>query len=213
MSRYDSRTLAAIHEALDDEYKARATYEAVITRFGPVQPFTNIIGAEERHANALERLLQRAGEPIPADPWRGAIDSPDTLADALALGVQAEIDNRNLYDRLETMTGEPEVLRVFANLRRASQNNHLPAFQRRLDRLMGSGSGDVSGEPMASTGGRHTAHTDSFSPRSGRWARQGAGAGTERSATAASSLGRGARLGGSGGGGRGACQGRGAHWR
>lgn len=137
MGRYDARTLAAIHEALDDEYKARATYEAVIERFGPVRPFTSIIGAEERHARALERLLDRAGEPIPADPWRDSVAAPVTLADALALGVQAEIDNRDLYDRLERMTAEPEVLRVFANLRRASQDNHLPAFQRRLDRMSG----------------------------------------------------------------------------
>lgn len=137
MSRYDSRTLAAIHEALDDEYKARATYEAVISKFGPVRPFTNIIGAEERHAQALERLLQRAGEPIPADPWRGTVTAPDTLAESLALGVQAEIDNRDLYSRLNAMTSAPEVLRVFANLQRASQDNHLPAFQRRLDRLTG----------------------------------------------------------------------------
>lgn len=41
-------------EALDDEYKARATYRKVIEAFGPVRPFVNIVEAEDRHAEAIE---------------------------------------------------------------------------------------------------------------------------------------------------------------
>lgn len=134
MSRYDSSTIAAIHEALDDEYKARATYAAVIERHGAVRPFVNIIAAEDRHARALERLLTKDGHAIPADRWTGKVTAPDRLEQAYALGVQAEIENRDMYDRLERMTSEPDVLRVFGNLRTASQQNHLPAFQRHLER-------------------------------------------------------------------------------
>lgn len=134
MPSYDAATVAAIHEALDDEYKARATYAAVLERFGPVRPFVNIIAAEERHARALERLLARDGRPVPADPYAAGVTPPATLEEALATGVQAEIENRALYDRLKRMTDRPEVLRVFANLGRASQENHLPAFQRALSR-------------------------------------------------------------------------------
>jgi len=128
----DSATLAAMTEALDDEYKARATYEAVIDRFGPVRPFTNIIRAEDRHAAALERLFQKYAQPIPADRWAGQVIAPATLQEAYAAGVEAEIENRALYDRIMTMTDKVDVLRVFDNLRRASQDNHLPAFQRAL---------------------------------------------------------------------------------
>lgn len=39
----------ALCEALDDEYKARAIYRAVIGRFGPVLPFANIVHSEQRH--------------------------------------------------------------------------------------------------------------------------------------------------------------------
>jgi hypothetical protein len=46
---------ALLGDALDDEYKAEATYAAVITRFGPVRPFINIVEAERRHAGALIR--------------------------------------------------------------------------------------------------------------------------------------------------------------
>lgn len=137
--QYDPRTLAALHEALEDEYRARATYAAVIERFGPVRPFVNIVAAEDRHAAALRRLLEQGGHPVPADRWAGNVTAPASLRDALALGVRAEIDNRALYDRLRAMTARPEVLRVFDNLGTASQQNHLPAFQRHLDRLDGGG--------------------------------------------------------------------------
>ena len=52
-------------DALDDERKAEATYEAVIAKYGPVRPFINIIEAEQRHAGAIERQLHRLGFPIP----------------------------------------------------------------------------------------------------------------------------------------------------
>jgi hypothetical protein len=39
-------TIEALREVLEDEYRARATYRAVIERFGPVQPFVNILEAE-----------------------------------------------------------------------------------------------------------------------------------------------------------------------
>ena len=35
----------ALNEALQDEYKARATYRAIIQRYGPVRPFVNIVEA------------------------------------------------------------------------------------------------------------------------------------------------------------------------
>lgn len=55
----DEKTIEALRDALDDEYKARATYQSVIDKFGPVRPFVNIIEAEERHASALLRLFER----------------------------------------------------------------------------------------------------------------------------------------------------------
>jgi hypothetical protein len=52
-------------EALDDERKAEATYEAIIERFGPVRPFINIVGAETRHSSAIERQMRRVGMAAP----------------------------------------------------------------------------------------------------------------------------------------------------
>lgn len=133
----DASTIAALGEALDDEYKARATYEAVMQKFGVQRPFQNIMQAEIRHANALLRIFHDYQVAPPVDRWTGKITAPDTLQEAYALGVAAEIENESMYQKLMNMTNHPRVLRVFENLRRASQENHLPAFQRHLNKSTG----------------------------------------------------------------------------
>ncbi len=46
--------------ALDDRYKARATYRQVLADF-EVRPFSNIVEAEQRHIDALLVLFERYG--------------------------------------------------------------------------------------------------------------------------------------------------------
>lgn len=126
-------TFQALCEALDDEYKARAAYRAIIAKFGPILPFANIVQSEQRHADALLRLFAMRGWQPPADRWEGQVIAPDTVAEACRMGVDAEIENVALYNRLFAMTDDPEVLSVFSALRWASQERHLPAFQRCLN--------------------------------------------------------------------------------
>jgi hypothetical protein len=125
------RLITALGEALQDEYKARATYRQIIQRFGPVRPFINIVNSEERHIRALLTLFHRYQIPVPADTWPGRVTIPDSVAAACQEGVVAEIENGELYNRLLEMTQlYPDVQQVFRNLQRASQQNHLRAFQR-----------------------------------------------------------------------------------
>jgi rubrerythrin len=125
---------SALTEALQDEYKARTTYRLILDKFGEIAPFRNIVEAEERHIQALLPLFQKYGIPIPADEWEAKIQVPDSISVACELGVQAEIENAELYQRLLQLTQKyPDVQRVFLNLQRASQANHLPAFQRCVD--------------------------------------------------------------------------------
>lgn len=128
----------ALKEALDDEYKARATYRAVLTAFGDVRPFVNIVESEERHIRALGRLFERYGMEMPEDSWSSRIAAPETLEAACEAAVQAEIENRTLYERLMVVAaGYPDVEETFRNLQSASQDNHLPAFERALERERG----------------------------------------------------------------------------
>lgn len=124
---------AALCEALDDEYKARATYRAVIGRFGPVLPFANIVHSEQRHIDTLLGLFSARGWAPPADRWNGQIPAPESVAEACRTGVEAERDNVALYDRIAAMTDDDEISAAFTALRQASAERHLPAFMRHLE--------------------------------------------------------------------------------
>ena len=120
----------ALEMALDDEYKAWSTYQAVIDKFGDVRPFANIIGAEESHIAALKTLFERYGLDVPENEWVGNVPEFDTVNDACHGGVDAEIENAALYDELFSMIEHEDILEVFHNLRDASLEQHLPAFER-----------------------------------------------------------------------------------
>ncbi|MFA9462504.1 ferritin-like domain-containing protein [Thiohalorhabdus methylotrophus] len=130
MSDLTAPEIHALHEALDDEYRAWATYDQVLDDFGPVRPFSKIREAEARHIEALCTLFARYDLPIPDNPWPGKVDRYDSLRDACKAGVGAEIANGRLYDRLLHATAREDILAVFRNLQEASQQRHLPAFQR-----------------------------------------------------------------------------------
>lgn len=126
-------------EALQDEYKAEATYASVIARFGPVRPFVNIIEAERRHAEAIRMQLQRHGWECPSNSWFGKVPPPETLLEACEAAIEAEEENIRLYDRLLPQIGDRGARRVLENLQRASRDHHLPAFRRCQARQKGAG--------------------------------------------------------------------------
>jgi hypothetical protein len=144
--------VTALNEALQDEYKARATYRAIIERFGAVRPFANILTAEERHIQALLPLFARYGLAVPPDEWPARVEVPESLGQACQAGLQAEIDNGAMYERLLALTvAYPDVQQVFRQLQRASQQNHLPAFQRCVIReAHATGNTEYPGSPPTS---------------------------------------------------------------
>ena len=131
----------ALLAALDDEYKAHATYEQVIRDFGAERPFANIVEAEARHIAALVTLFERYRLKVPPNPWPGKVPRYQSVDAACAAAVQAEIDNAALYQRLLASTRRPDILAVFEALHSASQDRHLPAFRRCVQRSAGGAGG------------------------------------------------------------------------
>jgi hypothetical protein len=125
-----NREVRVLTEALDDEYRSWATYDQVIADFGEVRPFINIREAEARHIQALLGLFERYGLAVPTNPWPGKIERYPSLRTACEAGVAAEIANGDMYTRLLGQTQREDILRVLQNLQEASQQRHLPAFQR-----------------------------------------------------------------------------------
>lgn len=114
----------------DGEYAASAAYQGVIVAFGPVEPYLSVQGAEERHILALVRQLGRYGVAVPPNPYVGKIPAPAGLLASATAEATAEIANVAMYDRLlPQAVGDVGMTRALTNLRRASQDMHLPAFQ------------------------------------------------------------------------------------
>jgi hypothetical protein len=68
--------------------------------------------------------------------------SPASLGDACCAAVLGERENAALYDRLiGAVDAYPDVQRTLRNLRAASQDNHLPAFERCVEREARGGEG------------------------------------------------------------------------
>ena len=153
MNNLTETEIRALNEALDDEYRSFVTYDQVLADFGEVRPFSNIREAESRHIEALCVLFARYGLPVPENPWPGQVDRYASLQAACEAGVIAEIANVEIYERLLQATERPDILTVFRNLRDASQQRHLPAFERCAQGSSGGGGhGRGAGRAMRGRG-------------------------------------------------------------
>ena len=119
----------ALQDAILEEYGALNLYNAVIEQFGAVYPFATIARSEQTHVDALVRQAVKYGVEVPANPGLATAVSFDSLADACAAGVQAEILDAALYDELKLVTTHTDILRVYDRLQSASLNSHLTALE------------------------------------------------------------------------------------
>ncbi len=139
----DTRT--ALTEALTDEYRAQATYSAVIEKFGAFRPFSNIVRAEEVHISLVQAEMRAQGMPIPPNPFAREesetiedharrLDIPATRLDAAKNALKLERDQGPFYDRLTTADLPESVRNLFARLKADSVERHLVAFERYVGR-------------------------------------------------------------------------------
>jgi hypothetical protein len=126
------KIVEALNLAIEDEYKAMTTYEAIIAEFGSTRPFIMIVRAEESHISSLKVVFDKYGVEILENDWIGKITVPETLQEACAIGVTVEIENAKLYkeELLPLVAEYPDIEGVFTNLMNASEQKHLPAFQK-----------------------------------------------------------------------------------
>ena len=126
--------IEALKLTLEDEYKAEAIYQKILDKFGDVKPFSNIINAEQKHSDALIVLFNKYDLEVPSNDWYDKVSEFDSVEEACIGGVDAEIANVALYDGLFSKVDNEDVITVFTSLRDASQEKHLPAFQRCTER-------------------------------------------------------------------------------
>jgi hypothetical protein len=123
--------IEALKITLEDEYKAEMIYQNVLDKFGEnTRPFSNIINAETKHSSKLIELFNKYNLEVPENTWYDKVPTFESVQKACKAGVQAEIDNAELYDSLFKNVEKKDIIFVFTNLRDASIDKHLPAFKR-----------------------------------------------------------------------------------
>lgn len=151
----DQATADALTFMREEERMARDLYTALDEHHGGLAPFTRIKDAEQRHFDALGRLLPRFGLDDPAagatvgeyadadlqsryDGWleRG-LTSQD---EALKVGIELETADIADLEKLIADTDNAQVERILTNLLRGSRH-HLDAFTRAADGQLPAGPG------------------------------------------------------------------------
>ena len=139
--------------AYQDESNALKEYEELMAVFGEVAPFVNIAKAEESHLEAVIHLYDYYNLEVPDYEAENYV-VPETIDEAYAIGIQAEIDNIAMYEAFLSTDLDYVTERVFTSLMEGSES-HLAAFQNALD---GTGYGlyqggrDVSSKGNAAKG-------------------------------------------------------------
>ncbi|MEF8849580.1 MAG: DUF2202 domain-containing protein [Candidatus Bipolaricaulota bacterium] len=131
-----------LNYAIQDEYRAREKYKLIIDEMDGSRPFTNIVEAEETHIELLKPLFETHGIDLPEDDAASYTLLPESIDEALKVGIQAEIANIAMYEKFLSQNLPGDVEAVFQRLKNASQN-HLRAFQNASS--FGAGAGNRSG--------------------------------------------------------------------
>ncbi|MDZ7803127.1 hypothetical protein [Thiohalophilus sp.] len=100
--------IQGLNDAPDDEFRARETCRQGTRDFGAVRPFSNIVGAEQRHTEARLNLFGKYTVAPPINRWPGHLPHFGSVQAAW----------------------REDILAVYSALRSASEDRHLHAFRR-----------------------------------------------------------------------------------
>ncbi len=92
--------IAALEQAIDEEYLALNTYQAVLTQLGSISPFSRIAPSEQQHVTALGALFTKYNLATPANPGLSPAPVFANRRAACQVGVDVEIADAALYDVL-----------------------------------------------------------------------------------------------------------------
>ncbi len=119
--------VVGVREAIADEWKAEAQYDAFSSHFGP--PFPRLERAEGRHADLLVQLLTAHGHDAGSRSSASPLDAA-TAQGACAAALETERANVSMYDRLLGAGPPADVRCVYEHLRAISAERHIPALER-----------------------------------------------------------------------------------
>lgn len=139
MARYQGplarREAEGLLLALNEAYRAEATYSQVVTDLGHVQPFAPLRLSKAAHVEFLLGLFRTYQVPIPNNPWTGKTTRFTTLREAVTAALKGEPELAEVYARAIETTGREDIIAVYEYLHRASLEA-AGVFERRLGKLL-----------------------------------------------------------------------------
>lgn len=147
--------------AIQDEFLALATYDAVINTFGEVRVFVNLEKAETTHVAELETLITLYNVAPVENLASSYVVTPESLPLAYEALIAAENGNIAMYDAFLATEGLPEdVAATFTALRDASVRHLAAGTRASTSTGLGNGSGKGSGQGSGNKGGSGTGTCD-----------------------------------------------------
>lgn len=124
--------------AIQDEYLAQAEYQLIISQYGEIKPFINIVAVEQGHIDLLIPLFETYNIELPENNVSEKAVLPESISSALATGIEAEEMNIAMYQQFLSQDNLPDDVRsVFEYLMNASEN-HLRAFSKERYNYLGN---------------------------------------------------------------------------
>lgn len=112
----------ALIDATTSEFKALATYQAVVKKFGDERPFASWIrSGPERIDENLKPLFAKYGVAVPAMPDPTKVAAPASLKDACRIAVQLEGERLVMYEKSLKTIKEADVVEAFTRMRDAAR--------------------------------------------------------------------------------------------
>ena len=119
--------------AIQDEYLAHDEYELIISEYGDITPYSNIINAELNHIDLLEQLYDIYDLDFPVLDTTNYVVLPGSLLEAAQTGVTAEINNIEMYEIFLEHELPDNIREVFEELMDGSVK-HLASFNKQVDK-------------------------------------------------------------------------------
>lgn len=120
--------------ATQDEYIARAEYEAIIKEFDTIRPYYNSMRSEETHLDSLRDIYETYNIEFPTDTSKEQLIILTNLLEAAKVGILTEIDNIAMYEELLTYDIHEDI-KDLSNALMKGSINHLKTFQNQVDKL------------------------------------------------------------------------------